>query len=215
MRSCARAALQYFIQIILPPLHSRMQVSLERKERQMQEAQLRREMKQRRRDDAEQEPDHVYSIDISSTLESVAALEQVSIAEATSATASSVSHAHPVDVFRKEQHSQHRASVAKNRQKQLQTWAAARPTAPITSSYFTAPAEPHVQPHASSARVLLSGLGADELCGGYARYRTAFYRGGEAAARASMKADVDRIWLRNLGRDDRWLLLWRRAAART
>ena len=180
----------------------------------MQEAQLRRDMKQRRRDDAEQEPDQVYSIDISSTLQSVAPLEELSIAEATSATASSVRHEHPVDVSRKEQHSQHRTSVAKNRQKQLQTWAAARPTAPITSSYFTAPAEPHVQPHASSARVLLSGLGADELCGGYARYRTAFHRGGEAAARASMKVDVDRIWLRNLGRDDRWLL-WHFAAART
>ena len=37
-------------------------------------------------------------------------------------------------------------------------------------------AEP--QPYISSARVLLNGLGSDELLGGYGRHRTAFKAGG-------------------------------------
>ena len=34
------------------------------------------------------------------------------------------------------------------------------------------------EPYASSARVLLNGLGSDELLGGYGRHRTAFDAGG-------------------------------------
>lgn len=39
---------------------------------------------------------------------------------------------------------------------------------------------PDAQPvaHTSTARVLLNGLGSDELMGGYGRFRTAFKHGG-------------------------------------
>ena len=37
------------------------------------------------------------------------------------------------------------------------------------------------QPYTSPARVLLSGLGSDELLGGYGRHRTAFLAGGWGA----------------------------------
>jgi asparagine synthetase B (glutamine-hydrolysing) len=51
--------------------------------------------------------------------------------------------------------------------------------------------------------VLLVGTGADEQLAGYGRHRTAFrVRGGEALA-SELQADVSRLWLRNLGRDDR------------
>lgn len=55
----------------------------------------------------------------------------------------------------------------------------------------------------SSARALISGLGADELLGGYVRHRTAFHRGGYADLAAELEADCARLWLRNCGRDDR------------
>ena len=82
----------------------------------------------------------------------------------------------------------------------------------------------------SSARVLLSGIGADEQAGGYGRHRTAFATGrsgcstgdddeegrddapggvgngttrGWRALRRELVRDCGRLWLRNLGRDDR------------
>ncbi len=178
---------------------------------------MRREMKQQRRDAVELQPDlmqsiddslqsiddSLQSIDVSSVMQSAAALKEISIAESSPASESLVTHAVLLDAAVQPPPSQHRSTVAKNRQKQLQEWSAARPTVPITSFYFKPLDEAQSLQLVSPTRVLLSGLGADELCGGYARYRTAFHRGGDAAARASMKADVDRIWLRNLGRDDR------------
>ena len=177
-----------------------LQVSLERKERQIQEGELRRQMKDQRNHAARLEHEHLQT-----ALESFATLG-LAVDVASSTSQSHVTHASTTNVVASpsnDRHSQHRSTVAKNRQRQLQEWAAARPTVHITSSFFTAPLEADLQPSVSPTRVLLSGLGADELCGGYARYRTAHRRGGDAAARASMKADVDRIWLRNLGRDDR------------
>eukprot|EP01018_Ginkgo_biloba_P014035 Gb_12885 [translate_table: standard] len=55
----------------------------------------------------------------------------------------------------------------------------------------------------SEARILLVGSGADEQCAGYGRHRTKFRQGGWVALEEEMKIDVQRIWKRNLGRDDR------------
>lgn len=55
----------------------------------------------------------------------------------------------------------------------------------------------------SVARVVLLGHGADELCGGYGRHRTAFRNGGWPGLAGELQLDMSRLWLRNLGRDDR------------
>ncbi|KAI9149721.1 hypothetical protein H9P43_009900 [Blastocladiella emersonii ATCC 22665] len=54
-----------------------------------------------------------------------------------------------------------------------------------------------------AARVLLSGLGADEQLGGYARHRAAWEKRGWAGLCGELALDVGRIATRNLGRDDR------------
>jgi asparagine synthetase B (glutamine-hydrolysing) len=41
--------------------------------------------------------------------------------------------------------------------------------------------EDQPEPYTSPARVLLNGLGSDELLGGYGRHRTAFSAGGWSA----------------------------------
>jgi len=55
----------------------------------------------------------------------------------------------------------------------------------------------------SSARVLLIGIGADEMMAGYGRFRNVYNKGGYDALREELKKDKDRLWTRNLGRDDR------------
>ena len=73
------------------------------------------------------------------------------------------------------------------------------------------------------ARVLLSGLGADELFGGYGRHAVAYKVGaagatdkggrrtsGYAALARELHMDVARLGRRNLGRDDRVLAHWGR-----
>ncbi|KAH9947984.1 asparagine synthase-domain-containing protein [Amylocystis lapponica] len=59
------------------------------------------------------------------------------------------------------------------------------------------------RPYTSPARVLLNGLGSDELLGGYGRHRTAFRAGGWQAIVDELQLEIDRIPTRNLGRDDR------------
>jgi asparagine synthetase B (glutamine-hydrolysing) len=81
------------------------------------------------------------------------------------------------------------------------------------------------EPYTSPARVLLNGLGSDELLGGYGRHRTAFQAGGWPAVidevghwgvelvhifltlfllfYDQLQLEMDRIPTRNLGRDDR------------
>lgn len=56
---------------------------------------------------------------------------------------------------------------------------------------------------ASAARVVLLGHGADELFGGYGRHRTAFRARGWQGLGDELSLDLRRLWLRNLGRDDR------------
>ncbi|KAI1647832.1 asparagine synthase-domain-containing protein [Daldinia loculata] len=60
----------------------------------------------------------------------------------------------------------------------------------------------------SPARVLLSGLGADELFGGYSRHEITFKAGGYPRLLDELKLDIGRIGQRNLGRDDRAMAHW-------
>lgn len=62
--------------------------------------------------------------------------------------------------------------------------------------------------YTTSARVLLSGLGADELLAGYTRHGTAFSRHGFKGLVQELDLDVSRLGKRNLGRDDRVISNW-------
>ncbi|KAJ6189380.1 Asparagine synthase [Penicillium mononematosum] len=64
--------------------------------------------------------------------------------------------------------------------------------------------------YTTTSRVLLSGLGADELFAGYGRHSVAFNRGGFKELIAEIDLDVSRLGSRNLGRDDRVLSHWGR-----
>ncbi|KAK0335694.1 hypothetical protein LTR59_010965 [Friedmanniomyces endolithicus] len=66
--------------------------------------------------------------------------------------------------------------------------------------------------YTTGARVLLSGLGADELFGGYQRHATAFSRNGFTGLLDELDLDVGRLGKRNLGRDDRVISHWGREA---
>ncbi|XP_065860586.1 uncharacterized protein [Euphorbia lathyris] len=55
----------------------------------------------------------------------------------------------------------------------------------------------------SEAKIVLVGSGADEQCAGYGRHRTKYRSGGWLGLHEEMKLDVQRIWKRNMGRDDR------------
>ena len=67
-------------------------------------------------------------------------------------------------------------------------------------------------PYTTSARVLLSGLGADEVFAGYTRHATAFLRRGYQGLSDELKLDFQRLGKRNLGRDDRVISHWGREA---
>lgn len=66
--------------------------------------------------------------------------------------------------------------------------------------------------YTTPARVLLSGLGADELFGGYTRHATAFERRGFLGLLSELELDINRLGKRNLGRDDRVISNWGREA---
>ncbi|KIW18346.1 hypothetical protein PV08_02634 [Exophiala spinifera] len=63
-------------------------------------------------------------------------------------------------------------------------------------------------PYLSTARVLISGLGADELYAGYSRHAAAFSREGFQGLADELEMDFNRIGSRNLGRDDRVMSSW-------
>lgn len=69
----------------------------------------------------------------------------------------------------------------------------------------TIPTQPSIHPlkllfhsYHLQSRVLLSGIGADEMCGGYTRYYACFDKGGYSMAANEMKSDWNRLWFRNL-----------------
>jgi asparagine synthetase B (glutamine-hydrolysing) len=68
---------------------------------------------------------------------------------------------------------------------------------------WTPPEGGSPQPHSNQAHVLISGLGADELFGGYQRHSTAFTRHGYSGLIEELELDFNRLGKRNLGRDDR------------
>lgn len=78
----------------------------------------------------------------------------------------------------------------------------------IGKAQTTSDAEP--VDYSTTARVLISGLGADELFGGYLRHETAFQRLGYSGLIDELKLDVSRLGKRNLGRDDRAMSNWGR-----
>ncbi|XP_030449428.1 uncharacterized protein LOC115671883 isoform X2 [Syzygium oleosum] len=55
----------------------------------------------------------------------------------------------------------------------------------------------------SHARIVLVGSGADEQCAGYGRHKTKYKHGSWLGLDEEMRLDMQRIWKRNLGRDDR------------
>ena len=68
---------------------------------------------------------------------------------------------------------------------------------------FTSTSSGALEAYTSPAHVLLSGLGADELFGGYQRHETAFARHSYPGLIQELSLDFDRLGKRNLGRDDR------------
>ncbi|WVQ62654.1 uncharacterized protein L199_000801 [Kwoniella botswanensis] len=61
------------------------------------------------------------------------------------------------------------------------------------------------EPYHVKAKVYISGLGADEQLGGYARHRHAFQREGWEGLISETQMDIARLPTRNLSRDDRML----------
>ncbi|KAJ5942351.1 hypothetical protein N7516_002519 [Penicillium verrucosum] len=78
------------------------------------------------------------------------------------------------------------------------------------SAQLPTPGTPPSPLYTTTSRVLLSGLGADELFAGYGRHGVAFNRGGFKDLIAEIDLDVSRLGSRNLGRDDRVLSHWGR-----
>lgn len=60
------------------------------------------------------------------------------------------------------------------------------------------------------SKVLISGLGADELFGGYTRHTTQLRRDGYESLSSELQLDFKRLHERNLGRDDRVCATWGR-----
>ncbi|KGL82785.1 Asparagine synthetase domain-containing protein 1, partial [Tinamus guttatus] len=60
-----------------------------------------------------------------------------------------------------------------------------------------------LKPYRSSAKVVLTGIGADEQLAGYSRHRVCFKNYGLEGLNKEIEMELDRISSRNLGRDDR------------
>ncbi|KAM6466959.1 asparagine synthetase domain-containing protein 1 [Liasis olivaceus] len=60
-----------------------------------------------------------------------------------------------------------------------------------------------VQPYKSPAKIVLTGIGADEQLAGYSRHRACFKKSGFEGLSEELRMELSRISSRNLGRDDR------------
>ncbi|XP_063070044.1 asparagine synthetase domain-containing protein 1 [Engraulis encrasicolus] len=67
----------------------------------------------------------------------------------------------------------------------------------------TADGCPEQKPHTSTAKVVLTGIGADEQLAGYSRHRVRFKSDGLPGLVRELAMELGRISSRNLGRDDR------------
>jgi asparagine synthetase B (glutamine-hydrolysing) len=54
-------------------------------------------------------------------------------------------------------------------------------------------------------KILLCGFGADEIFGGYVRHRVQYEKEGWSGLASELGKDLERMWIRNLGRDDRMI----------
>lgn len=59
------------------------------------------------------------------------------------------------------------------------------------------------RPYKSPAKIVLTGIGADEQLAGYSRHRACFQKRGFEGLNEELKMELGRISSRNLGRDDR------------
>ncbi|KAJ6665219.1 hypothetical protein lerEdw1_004268 [Lerista edwardsae] len=60
-----------------------------------------------------------------------------------------------------------------------------------------------MRPYKSPAKVILTGMGADEQLAGYSRHRVCFQKHGLEGLNEELRMELGRISSRNLGRDDR------------
>ena len=75
-------------------------------------------------------------------------------------------------------------------------------------AFAACPERKETEIYQTTARVLISGLGADELFAGYTRHSTSFARYGYDGLIGELELDFERIGKRNLGRDDRITSHW-------
>jgi len=69
--------------------------------------------------------------------------------------------------------------------------------------YIYSPDSSAKTPYTSHARVILCGIGSDEQLGGYKRHFKKYKYKGWNGLNNEMDMDIKRLWIRNLGRDDR------------
>eukprot|EP01124_Arcella_intermedia_P021561 TRINITY_DN3035_c0_g1_i2.p1 TRINITY_DN3035_c0_g1~~TRINITY_DN3035_c0_g1_i2.p1 ORF type:complete len:602 (-),score=97.05 TRINITY_DN3035_c0_g1_i2:1617-3185(-) len=85
-------------------------------------------------------------------------------------------------------------------------WFASRGEGRLSSwNPFVSPELITLESYTSRAKILMVGHGADEQLAGYARHRTAARKGGWNRLIEELQKDMNRLWRRNLGRDDRIL----------
>lgn len=82
-------------------------------------------------------------------------------------------------------------------------WFAARGIGKCYNVQNTGDLELLEENYCSPVKVILTGMGADEQLGGYARHRTKFEALGWEGLGSEMNMELERISSRNLGRDDR------------